>query len=88
MNKTEIKEELDRACKFLNEADGNIHVAKDIIEQVKSEMQESFDNHSDKWQESDKGQEYQDRITELEAVVEKLDGFIDQIVNDVNSTIE
>lgn len=43
-----------------------------FIQDCTDELQEAFDNKSEKWQESDKGEEAQQRIADLEAIQEKL----------------
>lgn len=47
------------------------------IETLKDELQEAYDNKSENWQDSDKGSEFQDIITNLEEAVSALnDGNI------------
>lgn len=49
--------------------------AQAALEAIRDEMQEHFDERSEPWQESDRGQEAQERIDILETVLEALDSM-------------
>ena len=51
-------------------------MAHDLIEGAVSEMQDYFDDRSDTWQESERGEEHQERIASTEAVLEALGELI------------
>jgi hypothetical protein len=52
---------------------------KDYFEDLSTKKQDKYDNASDSWQESDKGDECQDDITNIDAIVESLGTVIDDI---------
>ena len=74
MNKARRKE-LERACQLLNDA-------KDIIEEVRDEEQECFDNMPEGIQYSERGDQMQENIDTLDSVSSDLDDTIGY-VNDV-----
>jgi uridine kinase len=47
------------------------------FEELKSEMQETFDEKSEKWQESERGEIYQSQIDAIEAICDSLQEAID-----------
>ena len=51
-------------------------MAHDLIEGALSEMQEYFDDRSDTWQVSERGEDHQERIASTEAVLEALGELI------------
>jgi hypothetical protein len=47
-------------------------MAHDLIDGAVSEMQDYYDDRSDAWQESERGEDHQERIASVEAVLEAL----------------
>ena len=90
MTKKQIKL-LEEASKKLNDANVLISDAQSIIEDIMNEHQGTFDNKSEKWQESERGEEAQELIANLESSIESLGtalevieegvGYVDDIVN-------
>lgn len=48
-----------------------INLEKEKLSEIKDEVQEFYDDHGDKWQESDVASEWQSLIDELEEVCEQ-----------------
>lgn len=46
--------------------------AEKLLSQAQAEMQDYFDDRSDAWQESDRGEQHQERLSAVEALVEAL----------------
>lgn len=53
--------------------------ASELIQSVLDARQEEFDDHSDDWQESEKGQEHQEATDSLEAIQGDLDMWVDSL---------
>lgn len=53
------------------------------LTEMAEEAQETFDNRSEKWQESEKGDEYQERISALEDAANSVGDAIDYIADHV-----
>ena len=51
-------------------------MAHDLIDGAVSEMQDYYDDRSDAWQESERGEDHQERIASVEAVLEALGELI------------
>ena len=75
MKKTQLKE--------LSAASDDLANAKAKISAVKDELEDEFSSKSEKWQESDKGEEFQEVINalddlygEIESAEENLNGMI------------
>lgn len=51
-------------------------LAHALMEGAVSELQEYFDDRSESWQESERGDEHQERIASAEAVLEALEPLI------------
>lgn len=49
--------------------------AIELLEQVEQERATHYDDKSERWQESDKGQDYQSDSDEFERMVDDLRGF-------------
>src|SRR5471030_264933 len=47
-------------------------MAHDLIDGAVSEMRDYYDDRSDAWQESERGEDHQERIASVEAVLEVL----------------
>jgi len=56
----------------LREAQSKISEAITMVEAVKDEAREAWDESSEKWQESDAGVLAEEKIAELEEIVENL----------------
>lgn len=52
-----------------------LEALKDLIEQ----REEHFYDKSDKWQESEKGVEYEDKTLEMESKADELDALIEEL---------
>lgn len=52
---------------------------KIYFEEMKNELKEKFDGKSERWQESEKGEEAQDQINEVEEVSDSCDQLLDQM---------
>lgn len=48
-------------------------MAHALLDGAVTEMRDYFDDRSDAWQESDRGEEHQERITSAEAILEALE---------------
>ena len=51
-------------------------MAHDLIDGAVSEMQDYYDDRSDAWQESERGEEHQERVASAETVRDALDELI------------
>lgn len=70
--------------KKTKEADAMISKLEDLIDQLsiqRDDLQEKFDNRSEKWQESDKGEEMQTDISTLDDVISSLESAKDDLQN-------
>ena len=47
-----------------------------LLEIVRDEMQDYFDERSERWQDSERGQDLQGRIDSLSAIVDDIDGLL------------
>ncbi len=47
--------------------------ARQTLEKLQKEMQDYFDERSDKWQESDKGFDFEETLDELASVISDLE---------------
>jgi hypothetical protein len=52
--------------------DASLTNARDLIATTLTEMQEYFDDRSDPWQASDRGAEHEERMTDVENVLDAL----------------
>lgn len=59
----------------------NLEEYKDTLSEVLEAEQEIFDNKSEKWQESDKGEHAQNALYELEKALTSLESFYDELTN-------
>jgi len=51
-------------------------MAHDLIDSAVNEMQDYYDERSEAWQESERGEEHQERVASAEAVLEALGELI------------
>jgi hypothetical protein len=65
--------------KTLREAQARIGEARAMVEVVRDDEQEKFDEKSDAWKEGDKGQEAEANIETLSGVVDALEGIDSEI---------
>ena len=63
----------------LESAKGKLSDARSLIEQIQQDEQERFDSRSEKWQESDKGQEAQAALDALADIVTMLEDIDDNL---------
>ena len=56
-----------------------IEEAKQFFENLAFDRQDTYDNKSEKWQESEKGEDCQTEITDLEDIAESLEETLDRI---------
>ena len=64
---------------------------RDIVEDKIADMQDTFDDRSEKWQESEKGYEFQEKISEMEDFSLEIENKWDelsQLLYDFESDIE
>jgi protein involved in temperature-dependent protein secretion len=54
----------------------SLRSAQELIADTLGEMQDYFDERSESWQESSRGEEHQERIASVEAVLEALEELI------------
>lgn len=71
------RRDLEKALELIEEG-------KSIIESIKDEEQEKFDNLSDGLQQSEKVERFEENVSNLESAITDLEGAIDY----VNSSIE
>jgi DNA repair ATPase RecN len=71
MNK-ENRKKLEKAISLIDNA-------KEIVERIKDEEQDKFDNLSEGLQQSDKGEKFEDNVSTLDEVLSQLDEAIDGI---------
>lgn len=86
------KYEIRTLKKFADDAEAIITKIQELKEQMdtlKETCQETWDSRSERWQESEKGEEAQDKIDNLDGLSDYLDtteselaNFIDDIAND------
>lgn len=50
----------------------SINTARDLVERTVEEMQEYFDERSEEWQEGEKASDFQDRIDEVQAMLDAM----------------
>lgn len=79
---------LEKANTALCYAKGNIQAAKELVEETKTSLQEFYDSHSEKWQESDAALEVEEKIDNLDDVVSELDGANDELDNQIGAITE
>jgi flagellar biosynthesis chaperone FliJ len=60
----------------LNDLIDNLEAIRDEIEKLLSELQEEWDNKSEKWQESDKGSDAQYELDKIQELIDSL-GYVD-----------
>lgn len=72
MTKKHIKE-LEKASKLLSDALTMINEAREIVEPIKDELEEKYDNMSERSQGSDNGQALQNHVEELTSAFECIE---------------
>ena len=50
----------------------SLNTARELVERTVEEMQDYFDDRSDTWQESERGEDHQERLASTEAVLDAL----------------
>lgn len=68
-----------KANKQIEKFISNIEDAKIYFEELQNTKQDSYDNKSEKWQESEKGEEMQSDIDSLEELASECENVIDKI---------
>ena len=81
MNKTQ-KDQLSEIKLALEAMGFDDHLQ--VVTDIQEEAQEAFDNKSERWQESEKGQEAQELIDNLDAAKDALD----QLARSLNDAID
>jgi flagellar biosynthesis chaperone FliJ len=74
MNKARRKQ-IEEARDLLGEANSKMDEAKSILESVKDEEQDAFDNMPESLQEGDRGQQMQVAIEALERCIDNIEGL-------------
>jgi len=59
--------------KMLENAYANLGTVRDVIQEVRDEVEEFIEDHSEKWQESEKGEEWRGLMDELDEHLDTLD---------------
>lgn len=65
-----------KRTKVINDHISNLEAFKTFIEELYSDKSESFENKSDNWKESEKGEEAQQDINDLEELSSDLDSSL------------
>ena len=86
--KRELKMKLEKANTALCHAQGNIQAAKELVEETKNSLQEFYDSHSERWQESDAAAEVEEKIDNLDDVASELEGANDVLDNQIGAITE
>ena len=63
----------------LNEVVGKVELAKEAVQELQTAAEKYKENKSEKWCESDAGEEYENHIEQLETIVDELDSIANQI---------
>jgi chromosome segregation ATPase len=86
--KKELRKNLERANMSLRVAQGKIQAAKELVEENKTALQEFFDSHSERWQESDAASDVEEKIDELDDIASELDGAYDALDSQIGYITE
>jgi len=65
--------------KRVDEIDSTMNKAASDMADLTNEMQEYFDDRSEKWQEGEKGEEYQQKIEDLTEIESELQDLIGRL---------
>ena len=86
--KKDLRKKLEKANTSLGDAQAKILAAKELVEETKTSLQEFYDSHSERWQESDAASDVEDKIDTLDDVVSELDGAYDELGSQIGSITE
>lgn len=56
----------------------------ELLEEIQNDWQEVFDERSEKWQESEKGEKWSDRIDDLSTSIEEMQSAMENIDDILN----
>jgi hypothetical protein len=73
-----------RHAEMFQQACNSLDDALNIVRELQEEKQEVFDERSERWQESEKGQEAQEELSTLEQAelhIEEARGFLNELNN-------
>lgn len=74
--------------KELNEIMKQLQNLKEQVELIRDDAQEEYDNHSETWQESEKGEKLYEDIDYLESAMSDIETAIDSISEVTGTTLE
>lgn len=87
MKKTEEKK-LIQAKALLEQAKENAQSAYDLVEGVKCDQEERFEEKSESWQESDAGIALEESVDALTDVSGEIDGLVDSLGEQIEAIQE
>ena len=58
--------------------------SRDLLQNKFDAMDETFWNRSDKWQESDNGQEWEDKMNAVDSAIDELNSTIEDLETEFN----
>ena len=58
--------------------------SRDLLQDKFDAMDETFWNRSDKWQESDNGQEWEDKMNAVDSAIDELNSTIEDLETEFN----
>lgn len=87
MNKARRKE-LEKAVSLLNGAQENVEKAKEIVETVRDEEQEAYDNLPESIQYGEKGDIMEENINQLDDAFGEIDTIYDSIEEQIDAIRE
>lgn len=77
--KKELRKKLEKANTFLCDAQEKVQAAQELAEETKTALQEFYDGHSERWQESDAAAEVEEKIDTLDEVISELEGLYGEL---------
>lgn len=82
MKKTNLTA-LQTAWNKVGEARGLLEWARDCTEDVLNDEQEVFDSRSEKWQESERGEQAQEQLDTLQSILDAINNSYDNDTDEV-----
>lgn len=81
----ERRKELEKAISLLNDAQENLDAAMEIVDSVKDEEQEAYDNLPESIQYGEKGDIMQENVDELDDASSELDSIRDSVEEQIDA---
>lgn len=72
----------------LRVAQGKIQAAKELVDENETALQEFFDSHSERWQESDAASDIEDKIDTLNDIASELEEAYYALESQIGSITE